>query len=61
MTEPQKNNILQVHSINGYALSQDGWEYVGKDKYTKGEKEIIKDGLVWKYNGNPVQFMEEIK
>lgn len=63
--------IPVVHSISGYRLKDAGFIKFGSEvakgrqvivtTYKKGDQVITYDGVTFIYNGNPVQFMEDLK
>ena len=66
---PLGSNIPVVHSISGSALMKMGWILFGRETkgqsiiaiYKKDEDEIRYDGVHWDYNGERVQFLEDLK
>lgn len=67
--KPKLNNPLDigfnpklpiVHSINSYILEKEGWKRNGST-YTKEGKEIKYDGVHFKYNGQVIEFLDDIK
>lgn len=53
-------SIPEVHSISGSSLQQEGWVRNGST-YTKDGSKITYDGVTWLFNGNKVEFMEQLK
>ena len=55
-----ESGLPTVHSINGFALQQRGWENIGGNTYEKEGERINYDGVYWTYNGERVQFFENL-
>lgn len=53
-------NLPEVHSINGYSLEKEGWVKNGS-MYSRDGDTLTYDGVYWKLNNRPVQFMEDLK
>lgn len=54
------SGLPTVHSINGFALQQRGYKITRENTYEKDGEKIIYDGVHWSYNGNRVEFFEDI-
>lgn len=53
-------NVPIVTSLSSRELVKQGWERVG-DTFHKDGNTITYNGATWKFNGQPVQFFEDLK
>lgn len=61
-------NVPIVHSLSSTALQNLGWEKKTEEVtitkkitfYTLKDKRVDYDGAVWRVNGSPVQFVEDL-
>ena len=54
------SGLPEVHSINGFELQQRGWKSLGNSVYEKDGVHLKYDGVYWNWNGQRVQFFEDI-